>query len=256
MTATLEPHQTRGSEEDLLALVRYWGWERTIEDLLPNVIERGEIKTVLQPIFQLLAGVPVCRGYEVLSRFPLATRIPVGLWFGTAHRLGLSRELETAAVRAGLRCVRRIPDHVFVAVNASMEVVSDLLDEVPEDLGWRLVIDLPNTSLHDQRFEAVAHRIRSAGAKVAIDDVPLDHGAPTIAELVEALPDVVKVDVLGCMDDSERAVLALVETVDRLESVGITVVAERVERATDLAVLSEAGIQWAQGFSLSRPVEV
>ena len=156
---TLEPHQSRGSQADLMALVRYWEWERAIEALLPRVIDEQRITIVLQPIFQLLPGMPICRGYEVLSRFPIASRIPVGLWFGTAQRLGLERELELAAVRASLDSLSRIPDHVFVSINASMSVVSDLLEEVPEEIGWRLVVDLPSTALHDESYPAVAEGI-------------------------------------------------------------------------------------------------
>lgn len=256
MTATLEPHQTRGSQEDLMALVRYWGWERAIEALLPRVIDEQRITIVLQPVFQLLPGMPICRGYEVLSRFPIASRIPVGLWFGTARRLGLERELELAAVRASLDSLSRIPDHVFVSINASMSVVSHLLEEVPEEIGWRLLVDLPSAALHDGSYPAVAEGIRSVGAKVAIDDIPLDQMAGSVKGLVETLPDVVKVDVLGFLDDSEELRESLLSMVDRLHGVGISIVAERVERITDLAMLFDVGIEWAQGFSLSRPLQI
>ena len=36
----------------------------------------------------------------------------------------------------------------------------------------------------------------------------------------------------------------------------IRLIAERVERLSDLAILDEVGVEWAQGYCLSRPVSL
>jgi EAL domain-containing protein (putative c-di-GMP-specific phosphodiesterase class I) len=40
------------------------------------------------------------------------------------------------------------------------------------------------------------------------------------------------------------------------QKAGINLIAERVERITDLSVLASVGVEWAQGYSLSRPVDL
>ena len=252
----LRPHHARAVPGDLLALARYWEWERTIKSLLPRVITRGEIATVFQPIFHLLPGMPTCRGYEALSRFPASPTIPVGLWFQTARNMGLARDLEIAAVQACMRSLARVPEDAFVSVNSSLEAVDNVLHEVDEGLGWRLLIDLPNTSMDDPRYPSVADRIRVLGAKVCIDDIPLEQLGPLLSQMSATLPDAVKVDVLGALDDTPSSRNVLANVTETFRRIGITLIAERVERVTDLALLTAVGFEWAQGYSLGRPQEL
>lgn len=252
----LRPHHTRAIPGDLLALARYWEWERTVKGLLPEVIAKGDITTVFQPIFHLLPGMPTCRGYEALSRFAAAPRIPVGLWFQTARSMGLAQDLETTAVEACMRSVGRVPEDAFVSVNASLEALDHVLDAIDQELGWRLVVDLPNTALGDPRYPAVADRIRMLGAKVCIDDIPLEQMGPMLSQMASILPDAVKVDVLGALEDTTSTRRTLANITETFGRIGITLIAERVEKVTDLALLTEVGFEWAQGYSLARPQEL
>ena len=239
-----------------MALARFWEWERTVEKELPRIVAEDDLRILFQPIYRLLRGVPIARGFEALSRFPVAPRIPVGLWFRTARELGMARDLEMAAIRAALRSLTRVSDEAFLCINASVDSVPPLVDVLPLSLRERVIIDLPYSALHEAGGEEMFHLLRQSRAGVAVDDVPLEdlhHLRPTLAEL---RPDCIKVDVLTGLAESPMARFNLTEGSAWCQAAGITLIAERVERVADLAVLEGVGVGWAQGYSLSRPVEL
>lgn len=255
-TVLVPPHQARASSGDLLALARLWRWERTVETQLARVIADDEIKILFQPIYRLRSGVPVARGFEALSRFPVAPRIPVGLWFRTARDLGLSCELEMAAIRAAIGSLDRVSGQAFLCVNASPGTVPEIVEMATSAWEDRLMIDLPYSVLRDPRSEEMFHTLRQGGARVAIDDVPLDDLHVLRPRLRELRPDCIKVDVVTGLADSAMARFNLAEGSAWCLQAGIDLIAERVERVADLVVLDEVGVEWAQGYCLSRPVEL
>ncbi|MFQ5524175.1 MAG: EAL domain-containing protein [Acidimicrobiia bacterium] len=68
-------------------------------------------------------------------------------------------------------------------------------------------------------------------------------------------PDYVKVDVITGLTDDPMARLDLAEAVIWCKEWGITLIAERVEKATDVQILYDLGVRFVQGHSLARPVE-
>lgn len=249
-------HHFRASQGDLFALARYWKWEQTVEAELPRVIAEDEIHVLFQPIYRISHGLPIARGFEALARFPAAPRIPVGLWFRLARDSGLGADLEMAAARAALRALGRVSAEAFLCVNASLDIIPDLAAIIPETVRGRLVIDLPYASLRDERSRDLIHALREEEAWVAIDDVPLDDLHLVRPSLAELRPDFVKVDVLTGLADNPMARFNLAEGSAWCQEAGIELIAERVERVTDLSVLDGVGVEWAQGYSLSRPVEL
>jgi EAL domain-containing protein (putative c-di-GMP-specific phosphodiesterase class I) len=249
-------HHARASRSDLLAWARFWQWEWTVERELPRIIADDEIKILFQPIYRLSDGVPVVRGFEALSRFPVAPQIPVGLWFRTAHDLGLLRDLELAAIRAAISSLGRVSEQAFLCANASLDSVPDLVEIIPSSLDDRLMIDLPYSSLRDPRGGEMFHALRQCGARVAVDDVPLEDLHILRPTLLELRPDCVKVDVLTGLVGSPMARFNLAEGSAWCQGAGIDLIAERVERMADLPVLDAVGVEWAQGYCLSDPVEL
>ena len=239
-----------------MALARYWEWERTVERELPRVIDEHDIRILFQPIYGLVEDVPIARGFEALSRFPIAPRIPVGLWFRTARAVGLSRELELAAINAAIRALERVSNEAFLCVNASLETVSELIPLVPVGLHDRLMVDLPYSALRDPRGEEMFHLLRDGGAGIAIDDVPLEDLHILRPFLLRLRPDCIKVDVLTGLAENTMARFNLAEGSAWCQEAGIRLIAERVERLADLVVLDEVGVEWAQGYCLSRPVDL
>ncbi|HEY4607216.1 MAG TPA: EAL domain-containing protein [Acidimicrobiia bacterium] len=239
-----------------MALARYWEWERTVERELPRVIHERDIRILFQPIYRLLRDVPVARGFEALSRFPVAPRIPVGLWFRTAHDLGLARDLELAAIAAAIEALERVSQDAFLCVNASLDTVPELVGLVPVGLHDRLMVDVPYSAMSDPRGEELFHLLRDGGAGIAVDDVPLEDLHVLRPSLLQLRPDCIKVDVLNGLAESTMARFNLAEGSAWCQVEGIRLIAERVERLSDLVVLDEVGVEWAQGYCLSRPVDL
>jgi EAL domain-containing protein (putative c-di-GMP-specific phosphodiesterase class I) len=253
-TATVYPHQARGSQSELMAWARYWEWERAIKIELPRIIADTDLRILHQPIFWLGSGVPVARGFEALSRFPVHPRIPVGLWFRTARDMGIGRDLELAAVRAALEPLERVSGKAFLSVNASLDTVPRLIDVIPNTLASPLIIDLPYAALNDPRSGELCDALRDCGATIAIDDVPIEDLHVLRPSVLALGPDCIKVDVLTGLSDDPMARFNLADGSAWCRGAGIRLIAERVDHVDDLAILYELGVEWAQGYCLSRPV--
>jgi diguanylate cyclase (GGDEF)-like protein len=155
-----------------------------------------------------------------------------------------------------------VGDRFSVSVNVSSRqlghdrFISDVAD-VLATTGIRpdcLVLEITESTLIDD-LPAVVRRIdaiRAMGVRVALDD--FGTGFSSLASLARLPVDVVKidkafVDALGTRYDT--VVRAVVDVADGF---GLTVVAEGVERQSQIERLSELGCHFAQGFWFSRPL--
>ena len=105
-----------------------------------------------------------------------------------------------------------------------------------------------------ERSRDVLRQIRDLGIMISIDD--FGTGFSSLAQLKQLPADELKIDqsfVRGLPDDAEDVVLVR-SAIDLAHNLGLTVVAEGVERLDALALLQELGCDLAQGFALSRPV--
>ncbi len=255
-TALVPPHHARASHKDLMALARFWEWERTVTREMDDVIAGKGVETVFQPIYRLDRGVPAARGFEALSRFSVAPRIPIGLWFRIARESGRSADLELAVIRVAFHNARRVPTAAFVCVNASPDSAAGVVALIPDELRGRLLVDLPFSMVVETGGREVVAALQAAGAGVAIDDVTLEdlhHLRSTLAALG---PDCIKVDVLTGLAESPMSRFNLAEGSAWCQEAEMTLIAERVERVADLAVLESTGVQWAQGYTLSSPLDL
>lgn len=256
MSTLLDPfHETRASQSDLSAFVRFWQWERTVRERLSDVLAVGNLKMLFQPIFALQGESRRPSGYEALARFPVAPRIPVGLWFRVASEMGLAHDLELAAAQKAAEVFPRLPDDSLIFVNASLTTAIDLADQMPGQMRSCLVVDIPYTAMADPECKTVFHRLWEVGAEVAIDDVPVGDLHTVRPTLLALHPDYVKADMITGLTDDPMARFNLAEAAVWCLESDIGLIAERVEKATDLAVLYDLGVQWAQGYSLARPAE-
>jgi EAL domain-containing protein (putative c-di-GMP-specific phosphodiesterase class I) len=104
-----------------------------------------------------------------------------------------------------------------------------------------------------ERSRDVLRQIRNLGIKISIDD--FGTGFSSLSQLKQLPADELKIDqsfVRGLPDDAEDVVLVR-SAIDLAHNLGLTVVAEGVERLDALALLHELGCDLAQGFALSRP---
>jgi diguanylate cyclase (GGDEF)-like protein len=104
-----------------------------------------------------------------------------------------------------------------------------------------------------ERSRDVLRQIRNLGIKISIDD--FGTGFSSLSQLKQLPADELKIDqsfVRGLPNDAEDVVLVR-SAIDLAHNLGLTVVAEGVERLDALALLHELGCDLAQGFALSRP---
>jgi EAL domain-containing protein (putative c-di-GMP-specific phosphodiesterase class I) len=138
----------------------------------------------------------------------------------------------------------------------------DLPDEVARILARhglparKLVLEITETAaMNDTEVcESVLARLRDLGVRLSVDDFGTGYASLTFLRRIDVAE--VKLDraFVADMLDDEAAATIVGATVALAHGLGLTVVAEGVETAEQLAALSLAGCDLAQGYFLSRPV--
>src|SRR2546428_655087 len=103
-----------------------------------TVLEKGRIKILFQPIFDLHTFDIV--GYEALSRIDDESPEP---WFAEAAEVGLDLDLERATKQATLAYLEELPQDAYLSVNLSPRAFeSPTLLELFAEFGDRIVLQL------------------------------------------------------------------------------------------------------------------
>ena len=246
----------KASREEELA-----GAGRAQRERLSGRIRRligGEgLDVALQPIVDLASGEVV--GAEALARFTDASGkpIPTESCFLDAHALGLGLELELAAVRLALDAHDRLPEGMYLALNASPSVLAgdELLDLLSRHDRRPLVVELTEHQQVEDYFALVRalDELRRHDVRVAIDDV--GSGFSSFRHVTRVNPEILKLDrslVCGIDDDPVRQSLAAA-IVSFAADVGAVVVSEGIESEAELSCLRELAVGLGQGFFLGRP---
>ena len=153
---------------------------------------------------------------------------------------------------------------VGVAVNLSARNLMhrDLPDEVARILARhglparKLVLEITETAaMNDTEIcESVLARLRDLGVRLSVDDFGTGYASLTFLRRIDVAE--VKLDraFVADMLEDEAAATIVGATVALAHGLGLTVVAEGVETAEQLAALHLAGCDLAQGYFLSKPV--
>ncbi|MGD9998720.1 MAG: EAL domain-containing protein [Ilumatobacteraceae bacterium] len=223
---------------------------------ITSALAPDALRTVFQPMVDLAAGQVV--GVEALSRFRSKLLPTPDLWFDEAHRVGLGRPLELAAVRSALSQIELLPPHLFVSVNLSPDAVMDpaLPDQLPAGVLGRLVIEITEhaRTSSTRALVEVLDGLRSAGARIAVDDTGA--GFAGLKQILELSPQIIKLDVAltrGIDHDPVRRSMTRCLLAFANE-IGALIVAEGVETAEELSTLRELGVTLGQGYHLAKPV--
>ena len=224
---------------------------------IEQVIARDEIEMLFQPILRLADRRPV--GVECLARFAdRDTRTP-DRWFAEAAGVGLGVALEMVAVRRAIASLPYIPAHIYVAVNASPDLLlSGELDAALAGIprGRILVEVTEHQQIADYaQLRAALRRLRQR-ARLAIDDVGAGYSG--LRHILDLEPDVLKLDMsLTRGVDSDRARATLAEAmVSFAEGIGSVIVAEGIETQAEMDALRGLGVGYGQGYHLGRPMPV
>jgi EAL domain-containing protein (putative c-di-GMP-specific phosphodiesterase class I) len=137
----------------------------------------------------------------------------------------------------------QFPDHVAAAVQSLTATGSRLVLEMTESI---VVAD-------DRATAEVLHRLKAAGAMLAIDDFGV--GFSSIGYLQHLPVDILKIDRSFTQDvDANSRAAALVEAILLMgQALDLRLVAEGIERRSQADWLRRVGCQIGQGFLYGRP---
>ena len=241
-----------------------------MEQELRGAWERGELSLMYQPVFRMADSRIV--GAEALLRWqhPELGMVAPSVFIDVAEQSGLIESIGPRVLRAACAAAARwgtdrdAMDPLFVSVNVSPRQLrnGDLPDVVAEclrDTGLaasRLHLELTETAVisdeaHASALLATLHR---TGVKVWLDD--FGTGFSGLSHLRRVPVDGVKIDrsfIADMLRDPDD--LALTTAIIAMaHSLGITVVAEGVEKEGQFNLLRERGCDLAQGYWLGYPV--
>jgi diguanylate cyclase (GGDEF)-like protein/PAS domain S-box-containing protein len=239
------------------------------ENRLRDAVHRGEMRLHLQPVVAM-PGLAMA-GAEALVRWedPQRGLQAPGSFIPLAEETGMIIDIDRWILLEACRTVRywqqqspaTAPAWVSVNLSAAHLDLSDLTDHVAYALAATglsphcLVLELTETVLmRDVTVTSVRlEELRQLGVKIAIDD--FGTGYSSLGYLRDIPVDVLKIDrsfITGLVGNGRQQ--ELVSAIMQLgHTLGLRVVAEGVEDADQLALLSMMGCQYAQGYHLGRP---
>lgn len=235
-------------------------------DLLPQldrILEHTKLVTLLQPILDMADG--RIAGYEALTRGPSDSPLhspealfKVGAYYGKLLELDLACSNMAFATFAKLKLSGRLfvnltPGSLLAKAFSPSAILDRLLRAGLER--QQLVIEITESSPdfdYDELKQAV-EMLRVAGLEVAMDD--LGEGFSSLRLWSELRPAFVKIDkhfISGIHQDPHK--LQFVRSIQQIaENAHARVVAEGVETQSELAIVKDLGIRYAQGYLIGRP---
>ena len=233
--------------------------QESLRDLIDRALEPGAITPVYQPIVDLRTSRII--GVEALARFMIEPSRPPDAWFHDAATDGRSAELEIAAIRAALAAFDDPAlGSIYLSVNLSPQTIieSPALDAFfalpPEQIVLEVTEHAPVAD-YDALAAALAS-FRAAGGRLAVDDAGA--GFASLRHILRLEPDVIKIDLSLTRDvDTDRRKRALTAAfVTFATELGISIVAEGIETASELSALRGLGVANGQGYFLRKPTSL
>ena len=241
-----------------------------IEQDLRGAWERGELTLAYQPIHRVADKALV--GAEALLRWlhPVHGQVSPSVFIDVAEQSGLIETIGPAVFRAACRDAarwrREEGEDLFVSVNVSARQLrsGDFREQVMAALAETglparlLHIELTETAVlgDEEQARQILAELREVGVKVWLDD--FGTGFSGLSHLRRVPVDGVKIDrsfiadVLRDPDD-----LALTTAIIAMaHSLGMTVIAEGVEKEGQCDLLRSRGCDLAQGYWLGHPMNM
>ncbi len=236
-------------------------------DILLHYIDTNCLTTWFQPIFSRNSG--VIYGYEALTRIRdgIAPVCSIEKLFQKAQEEGIISSLdmqcrENALCRAMELDFANKDSQLFVNICPATLMHPEHRTGTTDDMAKKYAIPLERIILEITEQEAIKNYdqfqrsieyYRKRGYKIAIDDFGAGYGGLKMLSVVQ--PDFVKIDrhfinKLDSFSFKYNLVDAMATVCHKL---GITVIAEGIERQEELDIINRFGIDLLQGFLLERP---
>jgi diguanylate cyclase (GGDEF)-like protein len=240
-----------------------------LEQALRRAVEAGELLLMYQPQVALHTFETNCVEALLRWRKPDGRIAPAVEFVHVAEKTGLMRELTGWVLRSATSAVTAWRGmgwhHASVAINVSAPQFfeSGFVEHVAEALR---ITGIPASSLELELTETVMqtgpatlsalHRLRELGVAIALDDFGTGYSSLTS---LEQLPITrVKLDrkLIEGIDASPRSFAIARSVIALCHGLGLHVVAEGVEKQSQLERLERCGPVTVQGFLLAHAVDV
>lgn len=238
-------------------------------DLARQALAEDLLRISVQPVFSLRDH--TVAGYEAFARIqsPNGQLLAPQHFLSAAEESGLITRLDNRVIDLGLTWLHDKQGHVaggWLAVNVSVRLIANarfghtLLSQVLE-MGLQpadVVIEIGESHLMGANGPAFTtlRKLRAAGFRIALDD--FGTGASSLTAMRDLPVDMIKIDhsfVSGLgTDPADESIVAAIISVSH--DLGLTVIAEGVERPLQADYLRAQGCDMAQGYLFGSPVRV
>jgi EAL domain-containing protein (putative c-di-GMP-specific phosphodiesterase class I) len=225
-----------------------------------GVLARGAVRCDFQPIVDLDTRAVVA--YEALARGPQGALERPDVLFAAARSAGRLAQLDELCRRTALNSAVtqqiRSPLALFINVEpqalrlAALDELLEIADASANSM--QLVLEVTERALAAQPAELLAtvRRLRSAGWRIALDDVGADD--LSLAFMSVLRPDILKIDMGVVQRRPDAAVAMLMNAINaHAERSGCLVLAEGIEDESHLAQAHALGATLGQGWMFGRP---
>jgi diguanylate cyclase (GGDEF)-like protein len=235
---------------------------------LETALRNEEFRIAYQPIVRLDNGVPV--GVEALARWSNTRlgEIPPTRFIPIAEESGAIVPLGRWILRTALQDLAVLDESTQTSLNLNVNVSSRQLlepkfcDDVAKALAdsgidpLRLTLEVTESAMIEENSDSIRqlHALRALGVRISLDD--FGTGYSSLAYLRRLPMEGLKIDrafVEGVDHGIEEAAVA--KAILRIaETLGLSCIAEGVERKEQVGPLRAAGCEFAQGFFFARPM--
>jgi diguanylate cyclase (GGDEF)-like protein len=236
----------------------------TVLDRLRNALAHGGLELHGMPMVKLGSNRVV--GHELLLRLEDGhePRLGPGEFLPAAERSGLVLEIDRWVAGTAIDALVAHPyPGLRFNVNVSGRTLEDeefgdfVLDRIaaagvaPGRLGFEITETAAVTNLNAARM--LAQQLRASGCRISLDDFGAGFGS--FVHLKQLPITGVKIDgeFVRAIDYGSRDTVLVQGIVDIARGLGVSVVAEWVERASQVDALRRLGVRVAQGFHLGKP---
>lgn len=236
----------------------------TVLDRLRKALSGGGLELHAMPMVKLGSNRVV--GHELLLRLEdgQEPRLGPGEFLPAAERSGLVLEIDRWVAGTAIDTLVAHPyPGLRFNVNVSGRTLEDedyagfVLDRIaaagvaPGRLGFEITETAAVTNLAAAR--SLAQKLRASGCRISLDDFGAGFGS--FVHLKQLPITGVKIDgeFVRAIDYGSRDTVLVQGIVDIARGLGVSVVAEWVERATQVDALKRLGVRVAQGFHLGTP---
>jgi diguanylate cyclase (GGDEF)-like protein/PAS domain S-box-containing protein len=235
----------------------------TFETELRHSIERGQLRVHYQPIVSLESAKVM--GFEALLRWQRGDElvnadeiVPI------AEETGLILPIGQWVLRESLRQLAEWPEslHMHVNLSAKQFLQPNLLEQVAEALAesgvaaGRLHLEVTESVVIDNPEAAAAllEKLRATGVGISLDD--FGTGYSSLSSLRQFPFDTLKIDRSFISTNGDQRNDEIVRTISALARIlGMDVTVEGLESASQVERMRALGIDYAQGFYFSPPVD-